>query len=109
MDKFTETRQKLGKALYQVMKKVNTSGHVSFGVYDFFAEGSGGADQHYIYSMGWRRNGLGIMAIRKRWNAMEDAVSDATTLDDLEKCIALMPEAEAYMLNEQKRFESSGE
>ena len=109
MDKFTETRQRLGKALYEIMKKSSTSGHVSFGAYDFFAEGNGEPDQYYVYSMGWRKNGMGIMAIRKRWNKMEDAVSDVTTIEDMEQCLALIPEAAAYMEQEQKRFESSGE
>ena len=106
MDQFTETRQRLGRALYGIMKKVNTSGHIQLGEYTFFARGEGGADQNYIYAMGFEKGDhLGVMAIRKRWNAMEDAVSDCTTIEDMEKCIALIPEAEEYMLKEQKRFE----
>ena len=106
MDKFTETRQKLGLALYELMKKTNTSGHISFGEYQFFAMGEG-ADQNYVYSMGWKKSGLGVMAIRRRWNRMEDAVSDATTVADMETCLGLMPSAEEYMLSEQRKFEEA--
>ena len=105
MDKFTETRQKLGRRLYALMQKVNTSGNISFGEYQFFAKGEG-ADQNYVYSMGWKKSGLGVMAIRRRWNKVEDAVSDATTVADMETCLGLMLAVEKQMLEAQAKFDT---
>ena len=110
MDKFTETRQALGRHIYALMKQCNTSGSVECNGYRFFARGEGGADQNYIYTMGWEKvpSRYGMMAIRRHASGrLEDAVSEATTQADLDECLRLMPVAEAYMLAEQKKFDST--
>lgn len=109
MDKFTEVRQTLGKAIYALLKRCGTSGSVECNGYRFFARGEGGGDQHYIYSMGWEKYpNLGVMGVRRHATGkVEDAISDATTLKDLQECLRLMPVAEAYMLAEQKKFDET--
>ena len=98
MDAFTEARQTLGKAVAKLMQKHDTSTHMSVGRYHFYAKGNGGADQHYVFEMGWKKDGgLGVFALRKKWNGWEDAISDATTIDDLQECLKYMPVAEKLM------------
>jgi hypothetical protein len=98
MDAFTEARQTLGKAVAKLMQKHDTSTHMSVGRYHFYAKGNGGADQHYVFEMGWKKDsGLGVFALRKKWNGWEDAVSDSTTIEDLQECLKYMPVAEKLM------------
>ena len=99
MDKFTEARQSLGKAVAALMRKFDTSAHMSVGMYHFYAKGNGGADAAYVYEMGWKKgeSNLGVFALRKKWNGWEDAVSDATTIEDLQICLRYMPVAEKLM------------
>lgn len=98
MDAFTEARQTLGKAIAELMQKHDTSVHMSVGRYHFYAKGNGGADQHYVFEMGWKKDsGLGVFALRKKWNGWEDAISDATTIDDLQECLKYMSVAEKLM------------
>lgn len=99
MDKFTEARQSLGKVIAKLMQKHDTTAHMSIGDYHFYAKGNGGADQNYVFEMGWRKGGdlLGVFALRKKWNGWDDAVSDATTIEDLQECLKYMPVAEKLM------------
>ena len=105
MDKFTETKQTLGKALAKLMQKYDTSVHMSVGRYHFYARGNGGADQSYVFEMGWKKDGgLGVFALRRKWNGWEDATSDATTIEDLQACIRYLPVAEKYLEIEAERL-----
>ena len=90
--KFVEASQKLGKALVDLALKHSVSARMSIGKYTFYAKGTEGADQVYVYEVGVQKDGdVRVFAVRKRWNGWEDVPSNATTLEDIKVCLRYIP------------------
>jgi len=106
MDKFTEARQTLGKAIYNQLKKYgdHLSVRLQFNSKMYFYSTHDGADEKYTCEMGFRYdNGDGLMAIRTKFNGVDDAVSRRTAVEDLELAMQYMPVVEKFLEVEAER------
>lgn len=93
MDKFTEVRQTLGKRINSLIKKYGDKLTVTLVVSNniqFYAKHYG-ADEKYVIEMGWEySNGDGLMAVRRTFRGPEDAVSQRTSIEDMERAFDYM-------------------
>lgn len=111
MDKFTEARQTLGKAIYKQLKKYGDRFFVKLqffslttGVGMYFYSTHYGENEKYTCEMGFRYNdGDGLMAVRIKTNGTDDAVSQRTTEEDLKLAMTFMPVVEKFLEVEAKR------
>jgi len=104
MDKFTKARQALGKAIYNQLKKDPGGGPAVRLKFDnvmyFYATRSPyNKDGTYTYEMGFRYcdGDDGLMAVRTTYLGVEDAVSQRTTVEDLELAMQYMPAVEKFL------------
>jgi len=103
MDKFTEARQALGNALADLARKFNVSGTIIIGHYSFTASGNGESDQKYVYEMTWKKRNYGVFGLRRKWNAWDDAITETTTIEDLQMCLSYTPVIEKFLEVESAR------
>ena len=100
MNKFTEVKQKLGKAIWELIKIYGDKLTVNLTINNvrFYARHYG-ADEKYVVEMGWlfADNGNGLMAVRKTFRGPEDAVSDRTKVEDMELALTYMPVVEKLL------------
>ena len=106
MDKFTEVRQSLGRSIFALLKKYNDRLTVTleFQHKMYFYARHIGADEKYTVEMGWfYDNGDGLMAVRTTFRGPEDAVSQRTTVEDMEQAMSYMPVVEKFLEVEAER------